>query len=135
MRPCTNCEYRSKLLYNHFQQNRARKWVKWAENTVKINFSSVIFLNEFTTNLYGPDVWTYDWDLQNCPQPACIMQCQSSGSVMFLNRNFGDTILTSFQVTEGTEMNVQRGCQLLVDTISPWLINQSNARRRMLEFL
>lgn len=80
------------------------KRLKWAEEYMKIDFSTVLFTDECRATLDGPDGWSKGWVSIGGNRPHRLRRQQGGGGVMFWAGIVDGTMVGPWKVPDGIQM-------------------------------
>ena len=88
----------------------------WGKKYMKIDFSKVVFIDEFQVTFEGSDGWVNRWILSNSNAPVAKIRQQGGNSVMIWTGIFNQAIIGSLNINEGAKLNSINNCDFMNKT-------------------
>ena len=109
--------------------------MEWAKKYMKMDMSHVLFTDETRGTLDGPDGWAKGWVLFGSECHQRLRRQQQGGGVMIWAGIMGDRLVGPVRVPDGVKVTSASYCNILKNTLEPWLDDLPLLLRRNLIFM
>ncbi|KAF4660056.1 hypothetical protein FOL47_007305 [Perkinsus chesapeaki] len=109
--------------------------LEWARTYKKEDFSNVIWTDETSASLDGPDGWAKGWVVNGKEVPGRFKRQQGGGGVMIWAAIVDDEIIGPTRVPKGVKINSEEYMKILQEDFIPWYKSQATARKRKLKLM
>ena len=92
-------------MFQYYRKKNKKSRLEWCKKYHNVNFENVIFSDECSASLNGPDGFARGWVMNGVKTPHRMRRQQGGGGVLFWAAMHKKTLIGPFRIDTGVKMN------------------------------